>query len=177
MELEQCIINRRSIRHFKNTPIDIKDITSMVQAARLAPSWKNTQVTRYYAVIKAELKDKIVRSMPEFNQPACQSAPLLMVACAKKERSGYNRDGSFSTNKQKGLQMYDVGLSNMLLTLKAYELGLGSVIMGYYDEEIVSQVIDLPNDQEVISVIAVGYPDEAPEMPKRKEIEELLVIK
>lgn len=177
MELEQSIVNRRSIRRFKNQSINLEDITSMVQAARMAPSWKNTQVTRYYAVINTELKEKIVQSMPEFNQPACQSAPLLMIACAKKCRSGYNRDGSFSTNKEKGWQMYDVGLSNMLLTLKAYELGLGSVIMGYYDEKIVSEVIDLPIDQEVIAVIAIGYPDENPQMPKRKEIEELLVIK
>lgn len=177
MELEQCIINRRSIRHFKNTPINSKDIISMVEAASFAPSWKNTQVTRYYAVTKEELKEKIVQSMPAFNQPACQSAPLLMIACAKKQRSGYNRDGSFSTNKQNGWQMYDVGLSNMILTLKACELGLGTVIMGYYDETAVSETIELPEDQEVIAVIAVGYPDENPEMPKRKNVEELLVIK
>ena len=94
MELEQIIINRRSIRRFKDQSINLEDITSMVQAARMAPSWKNTQVTRYYAVINTEIKEKIVQSMPEFNQPACQSAPLLMIACAKKCRSGYNRRSS-----------------------------------------------------------------------------------
>ncbi len=49
--------------------------------------------------------------------------------------------------------------------------------MGYYDEQVVAQAIDLADDQEVVAVIAVGYADEMPEAPKRKNVEELLVIK
>ena len=177
MELEQCITNRRSMRRFQKTPVQYEDIVAMVDAARWAPSWKNSQVTRYYAVLQEDRKNQIAQSMPAFNQIACLEAPLLLVACAKKARSGYNRDGSFATNKEKGWQMYDVGLSNMLLSLKAYELGLGTVIMGYYDEQVVAQAIDLADDQEVVAVIAVGYADEMPEAPKRKNVEELLVIK
>ena len=48
MELEQAMENRRSIRKYKAKPVETEKIRKMIQAAGLAPSWKNSQVTRYY---------------------------------------------------------------------------------------------------------------------------------
>ena len=168
MELQNCIETRRSIRAFNDTNVSDEIIATLVDAAKYAPSWKNTQVTRYYAVKSADVKSKILDAMPDFNQPAYKSAPVIIISSVVKERSGYNRQGEFDSPKGKGWQMYDCGCSNMLFTLKANELGLGTVIMGLYDEAAIANIIDLPETEEIVSIIALGYYDAAPEMPKRK---------
>ena len=52
-----------------------------------------------------------------------------------------------------------------------------SVIMGVYDEKDVAEAVGLPEDQIASCLIALGYPDQEPTAPKRKEIGELLTIK
>lgn len=176
MELQNCIETRRSVRAFNDKPISDEALSQLVDAAKYAPSWKNTQVTRYYAVKSPDVKAKVVSALNERNHPAALSAPILIVCTVVKNHSGYTRDGKFDSAKGKGWQMYDCGLSNMLFTLKANELGLGSVIMGLYDEEKLSEAINVPDTEEVTSVIALGYYDEKPAMPPRKEIAVLLKL-
>lgn len=174
MELQKAIETRRSIRKFSSKEVTEDIIKEIVNTAKFAPSWKNTQVTRYYAIKNEDIKQQIVDTMPDFNKTAVQTADVVIISSVLKARSGYNRQGEFDTNKGKGWQMYDCGLSNMLFTLKANELGLGTVIMGLYDEETIKKIINLPETEEIISVIALGYPEENPEMPKRKDAEIIL---
>ena len=176
MELQNCIETRRSIRAFNDTPVSDEILSELVNAAKYAPSWKNTQVTRYYAVKSLDAKAKVIDALNERNHPAASSAPVLIVCTMVKNRSGYTKDGEFDSAKGKGWQMYDCGLSNMLFTLKANELGLGSVIMGLYDEEKLTKSINIPDTEEVASVIALGYYDAKPAMPPRKEVSELLKV-
>ncbi len=176
MQLQAALEGRRSVRKFQNTLVSTEILAQLADAAALAPSWKNTQVTRYYAVVDFAKRQAIIDSMPVFNQPACASAPAIVISTVVKNRSGYDRDGSFSTPMEKGWQMFDCGCSNMAFTLKAFELGLGTVIMGYCDQALVAKVIDLPETEEITSVIALGYPDEAPDMPKRKMSDQILRV-
>lgn len=168
MEFKDCIKTRRSIRKFKQEEVSMEDIIKMVDAASLAPSWKNTQVSRYYAVKTKEIKDKIVDLVPDFNKPATSSAPVIIVSTVVKKRAGFNREGVAETYKGDGWEMFDLGQSNLLFCLEANELGYGTVIMGYFDEVQIKELIGVPDTEEVSSVIALGVPDEAPEMPKRK---------
>lgn len=174
MELQNCIETRRSIRNFNSTPVSNEAVKELVNAAKFAPSWKNTQVTRYYAIKSKDIKEQLINALPEFNHTAAATAPVVIVSSVVKSRSGYNRDGGFDSPKGKGWQMYDCGCSNMLFTLKANELGLGTVIMGLYDEEKIGAIINLPETEEIISVIALGYYDEVPAMPSRKDTDVLL---
>ena len=176
MEFQQCIESRRSIRAFNNKPVSDETITQIVDAAVFAPSWKNTQVTRYYAVKDEATRAKIVASMPEINKKAASSATVLVVSTVVKARSGYNRQGEFDTPKGKGWQMYDCGCSNMIFTLKANELGLGTVIMGVIDDDSLTEILQVPDTEEVVSVIAMGYYDEPATMPKRKGSDVILKI-
>lgn len=176
MELQNCIETRRSIRAFNSKNVSEEVLTELVNTAKYAPSWKNTQVTRYYAVKTPAVKAKVIDSLNERNHPAATTAPVLIVATVVKNRSGYTKDGEFDSPKGKGWQMYDCGLSNMLFTLKANELGLGSVIMGLYNEEKLVSAINVPDTEEVVAVIALGYYDETPSMPPRKDASQLLKI-
>jgi len=174
MEFQKCIEKRRSIRKFNNKEVAEETITELVQAAAYAPSWKNTQVTRYYAVKNPVVKEQVASAVPSFNKPAVESAPFIIVSCVVKGRSGYSREGGFESSKGEGWQMFDCGCSNMIFTLKAAELGLGTVIMGIYDEDKMTEFIKIPDTEEIVSIIALGYYDEEVLMPKRKDVDTIL---
>ncbi|SCI55995.1 nitroreductase A [uncultured Clostridium sp.] len=70
--------------------------------------------------------------------------------------------------------MFDAGIAAQTFCLAAHEAGLGSVIMGVFDIEGISRLLHLPDTQELAALIAVGYPDEAPDAPRRKTTEQLL---
>lgn len=174
MQLKKCITSRRSIRKFQPEKIPFECIERAVEAAIFAPSWKNTQVPRYYAVSNEGIKEQITECLPKFNQSAAISAAALIVCTVVRERSGYNREGYFDTLKGTGWQMFDLGASNMIFCLAAKEEGLGTVIMGYFDEKEIARILDIPETEEVSSVIAIGYPAEEPPMPKRKPLTTIL---
>ncbi len=174
MELEQCIRGRRSIRKFKNAPIEKGAMEKLIAAAQQAPSWKNSQVSRYYAVLSQENKAKILDCLPEFNRKSAANASALIVTTVIKGRSGFERDGSYTTHLKDGFQYFDNGLQVQNLCLQAYAMGLGTLIMGIYDQQAIRQIAAIPEEQEIVAIIAVGYPDIAPDMPPRKEIEKIL---
>ena len=86
----------------------------------------------------------------------------------------FERDGSYSTKKEDRWQMFDVGICAQTFCLAAKEQGLGTVIMGIFDEDGISHLLHIPEDQELAALIAVGYPAIEPEAPRRKAVEELL---
>ena len=89
-------------------------------------------------------------------------------------RSGYERDGSFSTSQGTHWQSFDAGVAAQTFCLAAHALGLGTVIMGIFDESKVRAVLDLPAEQMVSAIIAIGHPAEQPVCPKRKDVDTLL---
>ena len=70
--------------------------------------------------------------------------------------------------------MFDAGVASQTFCLAAYEKGLGTVIMGIFDEDKIVDLLHIPEDRELIALIPVGFPDEAPTAPKRKPVEDLL---
>ena len=176
MTAKECILGRRSIRKFKTDPVSHELLSQIVETASYAPSWKHTQITRYIA-IEGELKEKIAKegtSIWPGNGVIISSAPVLIAVTVLKNRSGFERDGSYSTPRGDGWQMYDAGVASQTFCLAAYEQGLGSVILGLFDQAAVEEMLKLPEDRELVALIPVGYPDETPVAPKRKPVEDLL---
>lgn len=68
---------------------------------------------------------------------------------------------------------YDLGLQNENFVLKAKELGLDTLIMGIRDGEAIRNFLDVPENEQVVSVIAVGYGAKDVQMPKRKSVSEI----
>ncbi len=179
MTAKECIKGRRSIRKFKPDAVDHALIEKIVETASYAPSWKHTQITRYIAV-EGELKDKIGKESTEIwppNGDIIGSAPVLIAVTIIKGRSGYERDGSFSTDRGDGWQMYDAGVASEAFCLAAYEEGLGTVILGLFDRAKVEALLEIPEDRELVALIPLGYPAESPEAPRRKAPSELVSFK
>ncbi len=176
MTAKECIKGRRSIRRFKADPISHDLLAEIVETASYSPSWKHTQITRY-VVVEGALKDRIASectvAWPN-NGAIISSAPALLVVTIIKNRSGFERDGSYSTPRKDGWQMFDAGIASQSFCLAAYEKGLGSVVLGIFDSEKAASILEIPEDRDVIALIPIGYPDEEPVAPKRKPVEELL---
>lgn len=173
-----CIRGRRSIRKFKNLAVDHEALAGIVETASYAPSWKHTQVVRYIAV-EGALKDRIAQectSLYPHNGTIIMNAPMMIAVTVIKNRSGYERDGSFTTPRKDTWQMYDAGIASQTLCLALHEQGLGSVILGIFDEAAAAVLLNLPEDRELVALIAIGYPDESPVAPRRKPVEELLTF-
>lgn len=176
MTAKDCILGRRSIRRFKPDPVSHELLSQIVETASYAPSWKHTQITRYIAV-EGDLKEKIAKegtSLYPGNGNIISNAPVLIAVTVIRNRSGYERDGSFSTPRGDGWQMYDAGVASQTFCLAAYEQGLGTVILGLFDQAPIEAMLQLPEDRELVALIPVGYPDESPVAPRRKPVEDLL---
>lgn len=179
MTAKDCILGRRSIRKFKPDAIDHALLESVIETASYAPSWKHTQITRYVA-IEGELKNKIAQdcfSTFAGNGKIVEAAPMLIAVTVIKNRCGFERDGSFTTDRKDTWQMFDAGVASQTFALAAYEAGLGSVIMGIFDRDKIEALLELPEDRELVCLIPIGYPDEAPTAPKRKAVSDLVSYK
>ena len=73
--------------------------------------------------------------------------------------------------------MFDAGVATQTFCLAAHNYGVGSVIMGIFDYDKVAELIEMPETQEMTALIAIGYPDEEPEAPKRKSVADLVSYK
>ncbi len=177
MEALECIKTRRSCRKFKEEAVPHQIIEEIVGIATYAPSWKNTQITRYIVIEDKEKLQRIADDCVldfEYNKKTISRCPMLVVVTMVKNRSGYEKDGSFTTSKGDRWEMFDAGIATQTFCLAAHEKGLGSVIMGIFDEAKLAEVVSIPDGQQVAALVAVGYPVFQPEAPKRKETSELL---
>ncbi len=183
MEVLEAIESRRSIRRYKTTPVDDKTVELVLEAARWAPSWANTQCRRFIVVrdnnIKAELANaliKVERGDTLVDNPsieAIRSAPVVIVACAELEKSGYEL-GKPATDKGDYWYMYDVALAMQNLALAAHSLGLGTVTIGAMDAKKIASILGVPAGFCVVSMTPLGYPDQEPRPRPRKELSEII---
>ena len=177
MDAQTCILTRRSHRQFTPEPVSHEEIEKIVSLAAYAPSWKNTQISRYIAIEDSRLKAEIVERfcLPGSNNPAIINAcPVLVAQTFVKNRCGYERDGSFTTDREDGWQYYDCGIAAQTFCLAAHDLGLSTVIMGVFDRKGLQDYLNVPEDQELMALIALGRPAGEPQAPKRKDVETLL---
>ncbi len=179
MDFMTCIKERRSIRKFKPEAVSETVLKQVVEAASYSPSWKNSQSVRYVAVSDTALKTSLAENCMmdfEYNKKTALRAPMLVLITTVSPRSGFERDGSFSTSKGTHWESFDAGIAAQTFCLAAHELGLGTVILGIFDEAKVIETANLPEGQKVSAIVAVGYADEVPAMPNRKGVDELLTI-
>ena len=179
MEYLEAMKGRRSIRKFTEQKVSRETLEKIVEAARFAPTWKNSQTARYVAVEDRALIDRIADEATmgrEHNRGIIRSCQTLIVLTSVKGICGYEPDGSFSTNKGNEWQMFDAGIAAEAFTTTAYNFGVASVIMGIFSDEKVGELIGLDDSRVVSALIAIGYADQPPREPVRKDVSEYLTF-
>lgn len=111
MEALECIKTRRSVRRFTEEPVTPEQVAEVVAAAAYAPSWKNTQIARYILVEDAQKREKIASDCVldfTYNANTLSHAPALVALTMVTGRSGFERDGSYSSPLEGHWQSFDV---------------------------------------------------------------------
>lgn len=175
MDIFETINNRFSIRQYKPDPVSDKDLAAILEAARKAPSWKNTQCWRFIVIKNPDVKNALADAIPQFNPSAnaIRQAPIAIVACAEIGKSGYGPEKP-ETDKGDYWYMYDTGLAMEHLVLAAAALGLGTVHVGLFDAQKIAALMNVPEGYCVVSITPLGYPAKPANAKPRKEITEIV---
>ncbi len=174
MDLMDAIKGRRSIRKYKPDPVPEEAFRTLMEAVRWSPSWANTQCWEAIVIKDPKIKSELASALPKTN-PALSSmteAPLILVLCGKKGVSGFKK-GEATTVKGDWL-MFDTGIAMQTLCLTAHSLGLGTVVVGNFDHKKVEEILEVPQNVEVIAITPLGYPATEGITPKRKEPSEFV---
>ena len=174
MEVLEAIRTRRSIRKYKADAVDGKALETVLEAARWAPSWANTQCWRFIVVRDDSTKNKLADTLNETNpaRDAIRTAPVVIVAGAELGRAGF-KEGKTTTDKGDWF-MFDVALAMQNLVLAAHLVGLATVYVGLFDAREAARILGVPPGNCVVAMTPLGYPGEAKEPRPRKELSEIV---
>jgi nitroreductase len=171
------IKERFSVRKYQDKPVEQEKLDLILEAARLAPSASNSQPWHFYVVrdkgkIKALSRDMPLRSSIVINSFIAQ-APVVIVATAGPISLLY-KIASYIVNKRWYYMDVAIALEHMALT--AWEQGIGSCWIGWFDEKKVKALLDIPHDQEVVAMLTLGYPKDGrlPFPKHRKKLAEIV---
>jgi nitroreductase len=176
MELLRVIKERRSIRKYKKDPVPHEVLLNILEAARCAPSWANTQVSRIIVVKDEKIKAEPYETLPPIN-PARESimlAPCVICLFAKKGISGFHK-GAPGTDKGDWF-MFDSGIAMEHIVLAAWSLGLGTVHIGMFDAKKVQEILMVPEGHSVVAMTPLGYFEEAPRHTPRRPLTESVFL-
>ncbi|NCB74144.1 MAG: nitroreductase [Clostridia bacterium] len=174
METLKCIETRRSVRKFSDKPIDKDLIETLAQAAQLAPTWKNSQTARFTALSDRKILNELCAALPAYNAAIVGSAPLLIAVSSVTGRSGFERDGTPTTILGEAYTYFDCGAATQTLCLAANDLGIGTVILGIFDHEVLRAVFKIPETENLVALVACGYKNDEPQMPPRRPLNDVL---
>ena len=176
MELLTVIRERRSVRKYKSKPVPEEILMEILDAARLAPSWNNTQVWRFIVVKDKETRAKLSETLRPTNpaKAAYLDAPMVICAAAQRGVSGYYK-GEAATNRGDWF-MFDTALAMEHLALAAWQFGLGTVHVGLFDGTKAEEILKVPEGYSIVSMTPLGYFDTPPDQKPRKPLQEILYL-
>lgn len=163
MGVYATVLRRRSIRRFKKKKIPLRLLNKLINAARLAPSAANLQPCEFIVVDKGEIVDRVFSTLrwagyirPEGNPPqGCE--PVAYIACLINRR------------KKPLAAEADVAAAVENILLVATDEGLGSCWIGAIDKAKLNSILNIPKYCELKYILALGYPDERPNLDKLKD--------
>jgi nitroreductase len=177
MDAITMIKERRSIRKFKNEKVDREIMREIVSISKWAPSWVNYQVARYTLVDNEEtIKQLATEGVNGFvyNMDTLKTAKGVAVLSFVKGKSGKLDENEYATSKSNVWEVFDAGIACQTFCLAAHAKGVGTCIMGVINDESISKIVDLPEDETVAALIVYGYEDEHPAPTPRKDTDEVM---
>ncbi len=165
MEVREAIKTRRAYRSLDPVVISEEMIEELIEAVRLAPSCFNNQPWRFVFVTEKAVLQEIFKTLSKGNEWATKASLVIAVFSEKQLDCEI---------KGREYYLFDTGMATAFLILQATELGLVAHPIAGYDEEKVKEVLNIPKEMKVITLVIVGkHSDEIGELltDKQKEIE------
>lgn len=180
MDAIELLKERRSVRKFKQEKVNHETMKEIIELARWAPSWGNFQVARYTIVDNDDLIKQLVTDGVKgfvYNVNTLKEAQGVMVLSFVKGKSGKLDTDEYVTSKGNVWEVFDAGIACQQFCLAAHAKGVGTCIMGVIDEDGISKVVGLPEEETVAALIVYGYEDGEHAKPTpRKAVEDILRV-
>lgn len=161
--LKELLEKRRSVRKYLSLPVEEEKLLLIADAFRLAPSAKNRQEWKLYAVSDPAVRAAIRQASPGMHS-MLEEAPVILVATGKKTDN--------MTNSHRA-DTIDISIAMSYAVLQATELELGTCWMANYNEKDVRSALGLSDEISVVSISPLGYPAEMPALRPRKNLNEV----
>ncbi|UCF96633.1 MAG: nitroreductase family protein [Spirochaetaceae bacterium] len=164
------LINRRqSVRRYADKPVEREKIELCLEAARLAPSTSNSQPWKFIVVDEPQLLSTVaaetVAPFRAFNTFTLQ-APVVVAVLV----DGANLEANTGkVLRRVDYSLIDVGIATEHFCLQAVELGLGTCILGWFDEKAIKKLLQVPRNRRIYLMITLGYPQDDHVRPKRRK--------
>jgi nitroreductase len=157
--------NRRSYRFFKQEMPQKEEIKQIINAGRLAPTWANKQGVEYIIVQEEETVNQIWKAIGQGDK--FNNAPMFIVGIIPESGSGKNKNGE-------PYYPVDFGICFEHIMLAATAEGLGTCWIGFFDEDKIKEILNIPDKYRVLGLTPLGYPQkEKAEVSSRKELDEI----
>jgi nitroreductase len=167
MDAIECIYTRRSVRRYKDIPVEWELIGRIVEAGGMAPTAGNIQDYRFIVIQDEARKKQIAEAC--LQQYWMESAPVIIVACAEIKRAklfyGVRGERLYT------IQNVAAAMENMLLA--SHNFGLGACWVGAFDENMIKRACGIPDYARAHAIMTLGHPDEQPPRPEQYKLESL----
>ncbi len=165
----ELLSKRRSIRSFKEEPVEESKLNKILEACDLAPSSGGLQTFEIYQVENKQKRKQL--SAAAKDQTFVAQAPLLLVFCANPSRS-VERFGK----KSELFSVQDATLATAYAQLATHVMGLSTVWVGNFDEKRVSEILNLPHGHRPVAMLPIGYRNEEPQEKSTRGFKNLLHV-
>jgi nitroreductase len=157
MKFDELIQARRSVRKYQPKAVEPEKLQALIEAVRMAPSASNAQPWKLILVDDPPIKQQVARAtfskIISFDQFAME-APVIAVLAVEKHSLLTQVAGWL---KNRPFYLIVIGIAAAQFCLQATELGLGTCMLGYFDEEEIKKILHIPRAIRVALVITVGY--------------------
>ncbi len=176
MNFQELINKRQSVRKYSDKAVEKEKIKRCIEAARLAPSASNSQPWKLLIVDNPELKNKVAKEtcskLLKFNKFVLESSVIIVIVLEKAKVK--TRIGEKLKNKE--WRLIDIGIAAEHFCLQATEEGLGTCMLGWYNEKPIKKLLNIPDNKPIGLLISVGYPVKDYKLRKkiRKDIEQIV---
>ena len=171
-EMLELILRRQSDRKYDKNPIEPEKLDRILEAGRMAPSACNAQPWKFVVAtdkdILSQLADAASAKLLGMNTFVSQ-APVMIVIVREKPNLSSRVGG---TIKSKDYSLIDIGIAAENICLQAIAEGLGTCIIGWFDEDRVKSILGIPSSKRVELIITLGYATGEYRQKKRKPKEE-----
>ena len=153
----EFITSRQSDRRYSDKPVEKEKLGRITEAGRMAPSACNAQPWKFIVVTDPALLKRIADAASEkltgMNTFVAQASAIIAVV---RERPNFSsRIGG--TIKKKDYSYIDIGIATENICLQARAEGIGSCIIGWFDENLVRKILSVPREKRVLLLITLGY--------------------
>ncbi len=165
--------SRQSDRAYDKTkPVEEYKISYILEAARMAPSACNAQPWRFVVVTEPDLVLRIGKAAAGLGMNKfAKDAPVHILVI---EESANITSFIGSKIKDKHFPLIDIGIVSAHIILAAEEQGLGSCVLGWFDEKVIKQIAGIPSSKRLLLDIVIGYATKSDRPKSRKPMDKIV---